>query len=138
MSVCFVSFFRSGFKSLFLYFGVSSLSGMASASPTSSVIVWEWKERSKHWIPYEANVCHFLEKKLLELRVSTSKKTPRPINLGECAASLVCYEVDLVRKEQRRPETGEVHTSVLILILVFPSGDNFPMEGISSRSEARK
>lgn len=81
---------------------------MASASLTSSVIVWQWKERPKQWIPYEANVCHFLEKKLLELRVNTSKKTPPPINLGECAASLDCYEVDLVRNEQRRPETGSV------------------------------
>ena len=82
------------------------ISGMATASPAGDVIVWEWKQESNLWIPYQECVCQLLEKKFMELRQNTSKKMLPMVNLGECDPSLDCYEVDLVSWEQIRYETG--------------------------------
>ncbi|XP_029192469.2 probable E3 ubiquitin-protein ligase DTX2 isoform X2 [Acropora millepora] len=79
---------------------------MAAASPAGDVIVWEWKQESSLWIPYQEGVCQLLEKKFMELRQNTSKKMLAMVNLGDCDPSLDCYEVDLVSWEQIRVETG--------------------------------
>ena len=98
---------------------------MAAASPAGDVIVWEWKQESNLWIPYQESVCQLLEKKFMELRQYTSKKMLPMVNLGECDPSLDCYEVDLVNREQIRYETGAFLASeftVFFLLWVMLKG----------------
>ena len=88
---------------------------MASASPTSDVVVWEWEERANFWIPYDVATCHFLEKSFLNFAQGTSKKMPT-INLGKCSSSLSCYDIDLVKMEQQRIGTGKSPASCIFTV----------------------
>lgn len=92
---------------------------MAAASPAGDVIVWEWKQESNLWIPYQEGVCQLLEKKFMELRQNTSKKMLPMVNLGDCDPSLDCYEVDLVTWEQIRYETGAFLASEFTVFFPF-------------------
>lgn len=96
---------------------------MASASPTSDVVVWEWEERANLWIPYDVATCHFLEKSFLNFAQGTSKKMPTgtskkmpTINLGKCSSSLSCYDIDLVKMEQQRIGTGKSPASCIFTV----------------------
>lgn len=80
--------------------------GMATASHTSGVVVWEWEERINLWIPYEVKAVHHLERSFLSIKQSTSKRVP-PVKLGDCSRDLSVYEVDLTKNEQRNLETGK-------------------------------
>lgn len=94
---------------------------MASASPAGDVIVWEWKQESNLWIPYNERVCRLLEKKFMEFGRNTSKKMLSLVSLGDCDPYLDCYEVDLDNLKQIRYETGAFHASEFI---DFPYVDN--------------
>lgn len=92
---------------------------MAAASPAGYVIVWEWKQESNLWIPYQEGVCQLLEKKFMELRQNTSKKMLPMVDLGKCDPSLDCYEVDLVNGKQIRYETGAFRASEFTVFSLY-------------------
>lgn len=95
--------------------------GMASSSQPSGVVVWEWEERSKLWIPYEAAVAQFLEDSYSRCKQRASRNST--VSLGKCCSSLHCYEVDLVSMEQMNVGTGKESCIVQFLNLItFSSG----------------
>lgn len=87
---------------------------MSSTSQKSGVVVWEWEERQGLWIPYQADVVEYLEKKYLRLKQRVSKKST--VSLGKHFFGLLSYEVDLVNMEQQRTETGESSRGILVLL----------------------
>lgn len=78
---------------------------MASSSKLRGVVVWEWEERPKLWIPYETVVVQFLEDGYSRLNPRATRNST--VNLGKCCSSLRFYEVDLVNMEQRNVGTGK-------------------------------
>lgn len=78
---------------------------MASSSQPSGVVVWEWEERPKLWIPYETAVARFLEHSYLRLKERASRNST--VSLGKCCSTLQCYEVDLDNMEQQNVGTGK-------------------------------
>lgn len=105
------------FKFTFFFVASFFFCGMASFSQTSGVVVWEWEERPTLWIPYEVDVCQYLEKSFLKFTQGTAKKTST-VNLGKCSPGLSCYDVDLVNMEQQRIGTGK-QLCFLILYVSF-------------------
>ena len=78
------------------------------------MVVWEWEERQGLWIPYQADVVEYLEKKYLRLKQRVSKTST--VSLGKRFFGLLSYEVDLVNMEQQRTETGESSRGMLVLL----------------------
>ncbi|XP_078363097.1 putative E3 ubiquitin-protein ligase DTX2 [Oculina patagonica] len=97
---------------------------MASSSQPSGVVVWEWEERSKLWIPYEAAVAQFLEDSYSRCKQRASRNST--VSLGKCCSSLHCYEVDLVSMEQMNVGTGMIRK---VQRSVYPS-NSLPGQGI--------
>ena len=88
---------------------------MGSTSQQSGVVVWEWEERHGLWIPYQADVVEYLEKKYSMLKQGISSKSTVSFK-GKHFHGLHCYEVDLNKMEQQRMETGKSSTTMFDLL----------------------
>ena len=69
---------------------------------SASVVVWEWEDLPNLWIPYDVEVCEFIEGHYL------SSPSLSCLNLGDVDYNLMVYDVNLTRLVQIRQETGKL------------------------------
>ena len=70
---------------------------------SKQVVVWEWEERPNLWIPYDVEVCQFIEG---QYQSGAGRHTC--LNLGQVNHNLMFYDVDLKNLCQTRLGTGKL------------------------------
>ena len=94
---------------------------MAASNSNTGVVVWEWSENKKHWIPYRSDVSNFIENKFIFWSRAAHSNSPA-VHLKEVDYELGHIVLDLSTNSACSAKSGvynanNIQTHILVCFI---------------------